>query len=76
MSSPSVTERLAEIDARITELGRRVAALEGTKDWQKIIGMFKGDEVMKEIDAAGARIREMDRRKTIPRRPKKRSAAS
>jgi hypothetical protein len=69
-----IEQRLAEMERR---LGERIAALEqqvkdlrsgltnthNGKDWHRTIGMFAGDEVMKQIDEAGRRIREADREK-------------
>jgi len=34
----------------------------GRDDWQRTIGMFTGDSVMREIDDASLKIREEDRR--------------
>lgn len=59
-------------------LEKRVAALEKSlaqvlqeqpqpgqfKDWRKAVGKFKRTELSEEVDAAGRKIREADRRKT------------
>lgn len=59
-----------------TTLEDRVAALEGAveqlmhgsrrqKDWRRTLGMFAGDELMKQIDAEARKVREADRRATL-----------
>jgi hypothetical protein len=35
------------------------------KDWRRTLGMFAGDDLMKEIDAEGRKIRVADRRATL-----------
>ena len=76
MSSPNVSRRIAELEARIAELTARVSTLEGTNDWRSVVGMFTGDEAMKQIDAAGQRIREQDRQKARRRKAPKHTARS
>jgi hypothetical protein len=62
----------------IKSLGRRVAALEKSlaewlrsqatpdqwRDWRKAVGTFVPSEISEEVDAAGRKIREADRRKS------------
>ena len=62
----------------IESLEKRVAALEKSlaqvleaqpppgkfKDWRKAVGKFKRTEISEEVDAAGRKFREADRRKT------------
>ena len=63
----------------VEELERRVAALEqavrrlteaqsrpADKDWRRSLGMFAGDDVMREINRLGAEHRERDRREPAP----------
>lgn len=54
--------RLEEIVARLRNGTRR------TKDWRRTIGMFAGDEVMKQIEEEGRKIREADRAQVRRRR--------
>ncbi len=42
------------------------------KDWKRTVGMFSGNELMKEIDAAGQRIRDQDRQRARGRASKRR----
>ena len=44
----------------------------GVKDWKRTVGMFSGNELMKEIDAAGQRIRDQDRQRARGRASKRR----
>jgi hypothetical protein len=57
-------------------LEERIAALEGKveallhgagrkKDWRRTLGMFSGDELMKEINEEGRKIRVADRQATV-----------
>ena len=56
-------QRVAELERQVQELRRAINDVRDGKDWRRTIGMFAGDEVMKEIDEAGRRIREADRQK-------------
>ena len=48
---------------RIEELERKLAQRElPQKDWRLCVGMFTGNELMKQIDAEGEAIREADRK--------------
>jgi hypothetical protein len=65
---------LAALEQRVTTLERQLADLKaerGTgrreKDWRRTLGMFSGDEVMKQIDAEARKFREADRKRTKPR---------
>jgi hypothetical protein len=62
---------LASLEKRIAELEERVAQLEPRKsrgivwkDWRLAIGKRKWTPLAEEIDEAGRKIREADRRKT------------
>jgi hypothetical protein len=63
MTQTMMEERLAALEKQVGELARRLLALEAPKDWRSTIGMFAGDEVMKEIFEEGRKIREKDRAK-------------
>lgn len=69
----------AKLEARITELERQLAdiklridMLSRPNDWRSVIGMFAGDEGMKEVFEEARKIREEDRRRTKPK-PSKRT---
>jgi hypothetical protein len=56
------------LEKRVTELETVVGKLladkqrKRAKDWRKVVGMFEGDKLMEQIDAAGRRIRAATRR--------------
>jgi hypothetical protein len=73
MREPSLQERVAALERKVAELqAEKNGARE--KDWEKSVGMFTGDEVMKRIHEQARKFREADRRKA--RRPKKRAKQS
>ena len=59
----------ATLEKRIIVLEDQVAhLLQGSlkrQDWRRTVGMFSGDDLMKQIDQAGRRIREEDRQTTL-----------
>lgn len=59
----TLAARVAALEAKIAEMQ---AATPQGKDWRRTIGMFAGDEVMKEIFEAGREIREADRLGRFP----------
>jgi len=66
MSQSTLEERVAALEKTVSELLARLQAKPDGKGWRSAIGMFANDEVMKEIDGEGQRIREEDRRKAQP----------
>lgn len=76
MSQTNVEERISALERAVAELARTRAPDGRVKDWKRTVGMFSGNELMKEIDAAGEKIRELDRQRarrgrTRPRRSDK-----
>jgi hypothetical protein len=67
MTQASLEERLNVLEKQVAELQAQVQKLVRPKDWRNVVGMFAGDEVMKRINEAGRKIREEDRRKTMPK---------
>jgi hypothetical protein len=68
------------LEVRVAALERQVADLRAVlengvrqKDWRRTIGMFTGDEVMKQIDQATLEIREASRRKAHRRQSKRKA---
>jgi len=62
---------LENLEQRLTALEKEVAQMRVAeqiplrfKDWRKAIGMFPGNDSMKQIDEAGREIREADRQET------------
>jgi hypothetical protein len=62
MLKPSLEDRVATLEREMAEL-KAANGKPREKDWRRTIGMFTGDEVMKQIDAEAKRYREADRRK-------------
>ncbi len=67
MAQGKLEERVAELERELAALKARVATLTPRSDWRSVVGMFAGDEVMKEILEEGRKIREEDRRRTKPK---------
>ena len=63
MSESSLEDRVAKLERLVHELASKLAASPHEKDWQRSVGKFKGDPIMKEIIDEGERIREEDRRR-------------
>jgi hypothetical protein len=61
MSKPSLEQRVAELERQVADLKRAFTNGERPKDWRRTIGMFAGDEVMKQIDEEARKFREKDR---------------
>ena len=72
MSQTTVEERVSALERTVAELVQSRRAAGRVKDWQRTVGMFSGNELMKEIDAAGAKLRAQDRRRTRRRGTKRR----
>jgi hypothetical protein len=62
MSQQNLEARVAVLEKQVQQLVRSKSRGTKKKDWRSSIGMFAGNELMKEIDAAGAAIREKERR--------------
>jgi len=58
MPNPTLQERVAELEKKVAQL----MANSNQKDWRRTLGMFTGDEIMKQIDEEGRKIREKERR--------------
>jgi hypothetical protein len=59
----TLEERVAKLERQVAKLRAAVANGAAVKDWRSTIGMFTGDEVMKQIDEEASKFREADRRK-------------
>lgn len=56
----ALAARLQALEQEVAEQ-KRAAAPGRVKDWRRVAGLFTGSEFMKEVDAAGAAIREAER---------------
>ena len=72
MSQANVEERIAALERTVAELAQGRGAAGRMKDWKRTVGMFSGNELMKEIDAAGRKIRAQDRQRARRRSSKRR----
>jgi len=59
--SQTVEERVSALERAVAELVQSRRPAGRAKDWRRTVGMFSGTELMKEIDAAGAKLRAQDR---------------
>jgi len=71
MSKTNLEERVSALERTVAELVQSRRPADRAKDWRRTIGMFSGNELMKQIDAAGLRIREEDRRQARRRETKR-----
>jgi hypothetical protein len=53
--------RVDTLEKQVAELMNRILAPPPEKDWRSTIGMFANDQLMKEIDEEGRKIREAER---------------
>lgn len=63
MSQTNVEERISALERTVAELVQTRQPSGQVKDWKRTVGMFSGNELMKEIDAAGQKIRALDRQR-------------
>jgi hypothetical protein len=62
MSQPSLDERVTALEEKVAHLVQTSNGAQApTKNWRSTLGMFAGDEVMKEIIEEGRKVREQDR---------------
>jgi hypothetical protein len=60
----NLEQRLAALEKEVAQLRQAKQPRPCFKDWRQAIGMFPGDDFMKQIDEAGREIREADRQET------------
>jgi hypothetical protein len=63
MSQMSVNEGISALERTVAQLVQSQQTVCRVKDWKRTIGMFSGNELMKQIHAAGQKIREQDRQR-------------
>ena len=74
MGEKTLEQRVAELETRVATLQTIVANGQRPKDWRRTIGMFTGDDGMKELFAEAMKLREKDREKARRRSAKQRKA--
>lgn len=58
----SLEKRIAELEERVAQLEPRKSNGIVWKDWRLAVGKFRPSDISEEIDKAGRKIREADRR--------------
>ncbi len=61
----ALSERVAALEKAVAEMRQSQPKSSPVKDWRRTIGMFAGDELMKEIFEAGRLIREADQQESV-----------
>jgi len=61
MAQTKAEERISALERTVAELVQSRRSAGRVKDWKRTVGMFSGNDLMKEIDAAGQKIRKQDR---------------
>jgi hypothetical protein len=69
VTQQTLEDRVAALERQVADLTRNSTSA-AQKDWRRTIGMFTGDEVMKQIIDEGKKVREADRRKTRGSKPR------
>jgi hypothetical protein len=75
MTQSSLEKRVALLEEQVRQLMTTRRKQPGPKDLLSTIGMFSGDEYMKQIDEAALAYRERDRRKERRKSPARRRRA-
>jgi hypothetical protein len=76
MPKRTLAERVAALERQVAELRATLASRTPAKDWRRTIGMFAGDEVMKEITEEALKYREKDQeraRRHFARQPRRKN---
>jgi hypothetical protein len=67
MSIEALEKRLQTLEKEVGRLKASLANGKRTKDWRRTVGMFAGDDLMKQIDNEALKLREADRRRARKR---------
>ena len=62
MSNATLEERVSALEARVEQLARESRR---QRDWRRTLGMFAGDELMKQINTEGRKVRQADRHASL-----------
>jgi len=65
MAAGSLEDRVAALETQVALLLRRSPSADQRPGWQRALGRFTGDEVMRAIDEAALDYREEDRRHSL-----------
>jgi hypothetical protein len=72
MPNPTLEQRVAVLEQQVAELKAQGRNGRDQKPWLRVLGMFAGDEGMKEIFEEALKLREQDRQRA--RRSTKKAA--
>lgn len=61
MANTTLESRVSALEQTVADLIERMLSPSAAKDWRSTIGMFAGNDLMKEIDDEGRKVREADR---------------
>ncbi len=70
MARSRLEERVAALEKQVAELQTAINSSQ-KKDWRSMIGIFSGDEVMRQINEEALKYREADRERARRRYAKK-----
>ena len=65
-----IEERLTALEQAVAKLQAALAMVKPAKGWRKTVGMFTGDDTMKEIDQQMRKARERERAKVRRNSPR------
>jgi hypothetical protein len=71
MSRATLEERVAALERQFAALLANQNGQERAKDWRRTRGAFTGDDLMKQVFEEGRKIRNAERKGTLPRSRKK-----
>jgi hypothetical protein len=61
MAKLTLEERISALEKQVAELREAMAQKADIKDWRRTIGMFTGDEIMRQVFEEALKFREKDR---------------
>lgn len=76
MAQVTLEERVSTLERQVVALLAEAAGPARAKDWRRTRGAFTGDDLMKQIFAAGRKIRSADKKRARANGAKKRQARS
>lgn len=68
-----LVDRVSALEQEVADMREHLRS-HPVKDWRRTVGMFSGDEMMKQIDEFARQYREADRRRARGTKPVRRKA--
>jgi hypothetical protein len=72
MSRKTLEDRVSMLEEQVRHLLARPSTMPGPLDWMQTVGMFSGNEMMKQLDAECLARRERERRRARGTKSKRR----